>query len=325
MTRSFFKHSFFALVCLLVFSLGSGLPQEKPKAIKTGAAEETITVVKDQSGAVMRLTRSAYSDFEEDLSPEPKTYIRLKIEIVEIKPSETKAISKPEGKVEKGKTFEILMGGAKQPSLLLNITPDVVENKGVQLKVKYRIDPEMKEAVEKIILTGNSQQALIHLFENKSANSELAATITPFIEVKTVAREYPSAVNEIQFVKSFLIMNEDKLVARGGLSVKNATGEVFPYICVQGKGIYVLSFKPFEGAEPKGIVKGDTMKIKLGEDEFDWHSQQPILPSDGPWLVWVRHNPSFQSAGFAKEFLYLETRNGFVGIALERDSLKKFF
>lgn len=317
------RHLVFALLLAFLFSFG--LAQEKPKAEKKSAGEEAITVVKDRSGAVMQLTRSISGDFDEDLSPEPRTDIRLKIEILEIKPSETKALSKPEGRVPNGESFEFMMGSAKTPSFYLNVTPSVVENKGVELKIKCKIEPEMKEPLTRTILVENSQRALIDLFENKSADSKLAVSITPLIEIKAVAREYPGTVNEIQFVKSFLTINEDKLVARGGLSVKNATGDVFPYIYVQGKGIYVLSFKPFEGAERKGIVKGGTLKIKFGEDEFDWVSQQPILPMEGPWIVWVRQNPNFQPTGFAKEFLYLETKNGFVGIGLDKDYWKRFF
>jgi hypothetical protein len=317
------RHLAFAL--LLAFSFSLGLAQDRPKAERKSVGEETITVVKDRSGAIMQLTRSIASDLDEDLSLEPKTDIRLKIEILEIKPSETKAISKPEGRVPNGESFEISMGSAKTPSFYLSITPSVVENKGVELKIKCKIEPEMKEPLTRTILVENSQRAVIDLFENKSADSKLAVSITPLIEIKAVAREYPGTVNELQFVKSFLTINEDELVARGGLSVKNATEDVFPYIFVQGKGIYILSFKPFDGAEPKGIVKGDILKIKIGEDEFDWLSQGPILPMEGPWIVWVRHNPHFQSTGFAKEFLYLETKNGFVGIGLDKDYWKRFF
>lgn len=310
---------------LLAISLILGLAQEKPKAERKSTGEETISVVKDSTGAVMQLTRSIPGGSHEDLALEPGTDIWLKLEILEIKPSETKAISRPEGRVPNGQLFTIKMGNAKMPSFELDITPRVVENKGVELKISYKIEPEMKKPEGRIILTGNSQRALVELLENKAANSKLAVAITPFIEVKAVAKAYPSAVNEVQFVKSLLTMNEDTLIAKGTLSVKNAMGDVIPYISVQGKGIYVLSFKPFEGAEPKGIVKGDTLKLKVGEDGFEWVSQGPILPSEGPWIVWVRHNPQFQSTGFTKEFLYLETRNGFVGIGLEKDTWKKFF
>jgi hypothetical protein len=317
------KRPLIIFVWLFAISISFGLPQEKPTTAKKATEEKTVTIVKDQSGAITESTRSTYSDLDEDLSPEPRTDIWLKIKLLEIRPSETRAILSPEGRVETGQTWSFLMGSGKTPSISLNITPNVIENKGVQLKITFKKEPEMNEPVERTILTGNLQQALIELFENKSANSKLAMAITPIIDVKLLAKEYPGVLNEIQFVKSILTMNEDKLLARGGLSVKNAMGEIFPYIYVQGKGIYVLSFKPFEGAEPRGVVKGDKMKIKFGEDEFSWLSQQPILPSEGPWLVWVRFNPHFQSVGVVRE--YLETKNGFVGIGLEKDSWRKFF
>ncbi len=47
---------------------------------------------------------------EDEFLVEPKTYIRLRVDIFELKPSETHPISSPSIRTENGKAAEILMG-----------------------------------------------------------------------------------------------------------------------------------------------------------------------------------------------------------------------
>ncbi|MEN6310013.1 MAG: hypothetical protein ABFD80_00580, partial [Acidobacteriota bacterium] len=60
------------------------------------------------------------------------------------------------------------------------------------------------------------------------------------------------------------------------------------------------------------------------QDEFDWYSQEPILP-EGLWRVWVRHNPNFQDVGIEKTYMVVETKNGFAGLLFGKDAWKEFF
>jgi hypothetical protein len=317
----------FKFVCALisaffVISLVQVWSQEKEKEQKKPPLNESVTIIRDNSGAVTKLTKT--QDMEVDLTPEPKTYIHLRMEVIEIRRSETKLISSPVVTVENGKTAKVIQGRSKTSNLSIEVIPMIVAGKGIELKVSYKKEPEMKDSKQQTVLTTNSQPVVIDLLENKAADSKLAIKITPLVEIKEGAKQYAEAVNDLQFVRSFLIMNNDKLIVKGGLSVKDADGEIMPYFSVEGKGIYMVSFKPFEGAEPKGLVRGKIMKITFGEDEFDWFSEEPILP-EGLWLVWVRNNPTLQPSAGQKGFLCLETKNGSAGILFGRDAWKTFF
>jgi hypothetical protein len=311
----------FGLATYLIFGLGGIWSQEKEKDKKKPSVQETISIVKDKSGAITQLSK--FEDIDEDLTPDAKTNINLRMELIEIRLSETKLISSPVVTTQNGLTAEFIQG-SKEESLYISITPTIVENRGIELKIRSIKKPEMREYKEETVLAGNSQPVVIELLEKKEDKSKLAIKITPFVDIKAEAKRYPGPVKELQFVRSFLILNSDKLIAKGGLSIKNSDGEVLPYFFVQGNGIYVLSFQPFEGAEPKGLVRGKSIRIKLAEDEFDWYSQEPILP-EGLWYVWIRHNPNIQASEVEKTYMVLETKNGFAGLLFGKDSWKKFF
>ncbi len=309
-----------SLSAFLAVTIAQAGPQAKAKD-RQPSGEESVSIVRDGSGAVTRLTR--FLDMDGDLSPDPKQLIHLKMDIVEIRRSETKLISSPVVTVENGKTGEVIMG-SQDRALRIEVVPTIKAGQGIELKVTYRREPEMKAPKEQTLLTPNSQTVLLELLENKAENSKLAVKITPLVEAQEGAKEYPDGLNELRFVRSFLIMNNDRLIAKGGLSVKNAEGGVVPYFFVEGKGAYILSFHPFEGAEPKGLVCGKVMRINFGEDEFEWFSEEPILP-EGLWLLWVRNYPMLKPSAAEKGFLCLETKNGSAGILFGRDAWKTFF
>ena len=311
----------FGLATYLIFGLGAIWSQEKEKDKNKSSIQETISIVKDKSGAVTQLSK--FEGIDEELTADAKTNISLRMEFMEIRPSETKLISSPVVTTLNGLTVEYIQG-SNEKSLYISIKPTIVENRGIELKIRFIKKPEMKEYKEETVLAGNSQPVVIELLEKKEEKSKLAIKITPFVDIKAEAKRYPGPVKELSFVRSFLILNSDKLIAKGGLSVKNSDADVLPYFFVQGNGIYVLSFQPFEGAEPKGLVRGGSMRIKLAEDEFDWYSQEPILP-EGLWYVWIRHNPTFQASEIEKTYMVLETKNGFAGLLFGKDSWKKFF
>jgi len=311
----------FGIAIYLIFGLGGIWSQEKEKDKKKSPVQETISIVKDKSGAVTLLSK--FEDIDEDLTADAKTDINLRMELIEIRPSETKLIASPVVRTPNGVEAEFLQG-SNEAFLSISVTPTIIENRGIELKVKFIKKPEMKEYKEETVLAGNSQPVVIELLRKTQEESKLAIKITPLVDIKAEAKRYPGPVKELQFVRSFLIMNSDKLIAKGGLSVKNSDGEVTPYFYVEGNGIYILSFEPFEGAEPKGLVRGKSMRIKLAEDEFDWYSQEPILP-EGLWYVWIRHNPNIQASELEKTYMVLKTKNGFAGLLFGKDSWKKFF
>jgi len=296
-------------------------PQEKDKEKKKTQGKNIS--VSGKEGKIRKPTK--YPDLEEELQLDLNRIIDLKIEILEIKPTQTILIASPTIRTENGATVRFLAGRNKESSLQIDITPSIEEGKGIKLKIGSKIGDMMTENKIETLLTRNLESALIEMLKNKSDNSKLAIKITPFVVAIEPAKEYPKPVYELQLNDFVLLMNNDRLIAKGSLQTKSEQGEFILYFYVEGKGIYVLSFKPFEGAKKEGVANGKVIKIKHGEDYFEWICQDPIL-AEGKWLVWVRNNPTFKPSPVEKtQVLVLETINGYAGIAPRKDYWKKFF
>ena len=83
----------FGLATYLIFGLGAIWSQEKEKDKNKSSIQETISIVKDKSGAVTQLSK--FEGIDEELTADAKTNISLRMEFMEIRPSETKLISSP--------------------------------------------------------------------------------------------------------------------------------------------------------------------------------------------------------------------------------------
>lgn len=256
---------------------------------------------------------------EDEFLVVPKTYIRLRVDILEIKPSETHPISSPSIRTENGKAAEILMGSPKE-SLAIHITPTIVENKGIQLKIEFQKEPEMTDKRSEEVFVQNGESAVIELFENKSRKSKISLKVTPLVEVVRPTQEYPGPVRELRLDDSYLIKNDDRLIAHGNLSAASDQVEIFLWF-TDDQGLFVLGFKRFEGAEPKGFAQGTEIKMKFGDVLYKWVSRNAILP-EGKWLVWVLHNPTgFEGLSVTKGQAILG-KNGMIGIGAGKDSWK---
>ena len=317
---------FFFSSCLSIGLWSAGLSQEKEKEKKreTGIAltAESLTVTKDKGGLV--ISRS-WKESDDDFLVEPKKYINVQIDLLEIKPSKTLMLTNPRIRIENGHTGSLVQGTQTPPNnIAINIVPAIVEGKGIDLKVEFIKEPEMKEKKEEKIFLKNAESAVVELFENKAKESKIAIRITPFVEVVDAAKEYPRPISEVRLNDSFLLLNEDKLIAQGSLNATSDADDIYLFFNCDGKGLFVLSFKPFEGAEPKGVVKGKILRIKFGEDEFKWMCREPILP-EGKWLVWVRHNPNLKQITIGKGREGILGKNGLIGIGTGKDDWKPFF
>jgi hypothetical protein len=134
---------------------------------------------------------------------------------------------------------------------------------------------------------------------------------------------YPEDIKSLKLEDSILTMNDELVIAKGSLHAESDKNEIFIYFYARGKGLYVISFKPFEGAEKKGVASDNVLRLKYGEDYFEWTSRDSILPK-GKWPAWVRRNPQFDFAG--KTGGLLSTKNGYAGIITDTETmLKKFF
>jgi hypothetical protein len=295
--------------------------QEKPRE-KIDAISQEIVTLKDKAGqiAIDSETKAIY-----DLKLlEPRFYIDLNFVFMETTKTNSEIDSTPTIRVQDGSAAN-LYGGSKLQDLTyhISIIPHVIEGKGVKIKVQYTIEPQMKAPLEIILTIGNSESAVIELMENKSKDSKLMLKITPLIIKVGPIEAYPVDIKSLNLEDSILTMNDELVIAKGSLRAESDKNEIFIYFFARGKGLYVISFKPFEGAEKKGVASDNVLRMKYGEDYFEWTSRDSILPK-GKWPVWVRRNPQFDFAG--KTGGLLSTKNGYAGILTDTETmLKKFF
>jgi hypothetical protein len=257
---------------------------------------------------------------EDEFVVAAKTYIRLRVEILEIRPSETHPISSPSIRTENGKTAEILIG-SQDDSLEIRITPTIAENRGIGLKVEFQKKPEMKDRRSAEALAQNGESAVMELFENKGGKSKIGLKITPLVEVVTPTADYPGPIRELRLQDSYLIKNDDRVIAHGDLSATNDQGEISLWF-TDDEGLYVLGFKRFEGAEPKGFVRGTEIKVKFGEVVYSWVCRNPVLP-EGKWLVWVLRSPGRSKSLSIRGGQGILGKNGMIGIGTGKDAWKR--
>jgi hypothetical protein len=296
--------------------------QEKPRE-KTEAGSQEIVTLKDKAGqiAIASETKAIY-----DLSLlEPRSYIDLNLVLMEITKTNSDIDFSSSIRAQDGFAANLIWGGGpkyKDMRFQISIIPHVIEGKGVELKVQYKIGPQMKAPLEKTLMIGNSESAVIELMENKSKESKLMLKITPLINKVGPIEAYPEEIKSLNLEESILTMNDELVIAKGSLRAESDKNEIFIFFYAQGRGLYVISFKPFEGAEKKGVASGNVLRMKYGEDYFEWTSRDSILPK-GKWPAWVRRNPQFDFAG--KTGGLLSTKNGYAGIVTDTETMLKMF
>jgi len=279
--------------------------------------------VKDQdktrASTIVRFQPSG-EETDDEFIVEPRTYIRLRVDILEIEPSETHSIASPSIRIQNQKSAEITMGSPEE-SLSIQITPIIKEKKGIELEFAFQKKPEMKDKRLEKAFALNGESVVIELFENKNRNSKISLKVTPLIEVIKPMKEYPGAVHELHLDDSYLLKNDDKLIAHGNLSATTSDdGEICLWFA-DDEGLFVLGFRRFDGAEPSGFVRGTEIKIKFGDVHYKWVNRNPLLP-EGKWIVWVlRYPPRFKNL-IEKSSQGILGKNGMIGIAAGKDSWK---
>ena len=291
-----------------------------------------------QGGVVGGIMTAA---IDEDFLREPRKIITFTVEHLLIKPTET--ISLPQEtnlKTESGiaVNYSYTWRSAAKDEVGLEITPTIVEDKGIELKIA--IQRNRQTVKEEKIIARNFEPVVVELLEDKNTHFKLADKVTPLIQTVYPPQKYPKALEKLEMVNEVLIMNDTLLInhSRGGASRTGGGAENDPcylYFWVKGKGVYILSFWPFEGAEPIGVVTENSIRIRHGKDFFAWLSMKPILP-EGKWRVWVRNNPDYDplqegfkgasqkdleriKAGFQKE------NAAFTGVIAGPGAFRKFF
>jgi len=209
--------------------------------------------------------------------------------------------------------------GSPEESLSIQITPIIKEREGIELKFAFQKKPEMKNKRMEKAFAQNGESVVIELFENKNLNSKISLKVTPLVEVAKPTKGYPGAIRELHLNDSYLFKNDDKLVAHGNLRATTTSDE--DEICLwfaDDEGLFVLGFRSFDGAEPRGFVQGTEIKIKYGDVHYTWVNRNSLLP-EGKWLVWVLRYPLGQKSLMEKNGQGILGKNGMIGIAAGKD------
>ncbi len=297
---------------------------------------------------------------EEDFIKEPKKIIELWIEHIEIRPTETIFLKgKSRLKTESGiaVTYEVSSSLFPFKGIEVELLPVIIEEEGVKVQMKLSKERKIKRTIdeqkgidlkiklsqegkiikEETVFTRNLEPVIVEIFEKKDEYLKLAEKITPLVQVINPPVTYGEPIRKIEMINHLLLMNGELVMGgKGNYLSGEASSEdrfLILYYYLKDKGIYVLSFKPFEGAEPLGVVRDNVIKIKHNDDYFEWISMKPILP-EGKWQVWIRNNPDYDPEKAANErgvdkkrLLFFEKGRNWAGIAVGEESrlLKDFF
>jgi len=253
----------------------------------------------EKGGVSGGITRGILTiDLDGDFLLQPRKIITFEVEHLLLKPTETISLFKTKNlRTESGLAlhYQYTAPTGTKDEVGLEITPTIVEDKGIDLKIE--ILHNGKSVKSERILSRNFDPVLIELMENKDDHSKLVEKLTPLIQVVSPPQKYPKALDILEMNGHVLVMNDTMVIngTRGSrLSIGGGSEEdpAFLYFWIKGKGAYVLSFWPFVGADPIGVVSENTIRIRHGKDFFAWLSSKPILP-EGKWRVWVRNNPDY--------------------------------
>jgi hypothetical protein len=248
-----------------------------------------------QGGVLGGITKVAFDD---DFLLAPRTVVTLKVEHLLVKPVETVTLQDVTSlRTETGLSvsYSIQWPEPAKAIVGLEITPTIIDGKGLELKISVLKDGQTLK--EEKVIASNLEPVIVELFKNEADNTKFAEKITPFIQTVAPLTNYPKALDKFEIAGDVLIMNDTMVVnhARGGMLANEGGSEASPfffYFWIKGKGVYVLSLWPFPGAKPLGVISDSVIRIRHERDYFAWYSLKPILP-EGKWRVWVRNNPDY--------------------------------
>jgi hypothetical protein len=323
--KSFCLSRFSLALWLIVLTAASPFSwaQEKSNQKEVGAVQEVVTL-KDKVG---QISTSSEMKSNYDLSLlEPRYYIDLNYTIMEVTKTKSEIDSGGSIRALNGFAANMVWGGGsnlKGLSFQISITPRIIEGKGIELSIDH-LNPVTKMRSQAKILVGNAESAMYQLMENKSKDSKLMMKIMPMVNNMPALEPYAGEVRNLNMEESILTMNDDIVVAKGGLRAESDKNEIYLYFYARGKGLFLVSFKPFEKAEKRGVVSGNVLRLKWENDYFEWSCRDVIL-AKGKWPLWVRNNPKYEPPNEGKIGATLSSKNGYAGIMTGTETVLKMF
>lgn len=87
---------------------------------------------------------------------------------------------------------------------------------------------------------------------------------------------------------SYLKVNDESFTV--GNRLKRYDGSLL-WFYLPEKGFFVVSLEPHEGYnfQPTGILNGNKISFRDGDNQYEWNSSEAFLPIEGAWRVWILH------------------------------------
>lgn len=131
-------------------------------------------------------------------------------------------------------------------------------------------------------------------------NSQMGVKITDRVRVassRDLLREFPVKDFTLKDVHlaahaSYLKINDETFPV--GNRIRRYNGSLL-WLYVPEKGFFVVSLEPREGYDFRriGILSGNKISFRLGDDQYEWTSSEAFLPIEGAWRLWLLHVPNY--------------------------------
>jgi hypothetical protein len=151
-------------------------------------------------------------------------------------------------------------------------------------------DARGRLVTERTIVVANYKPAILEVMEDPAAGTRLALRLTARVETIPPFEPYPDSLTHLAVDRAIMIMNEDTVVA-----VRSSVGATMASPClvasVPDRGVYLVSTRPFPGAEVAGGIDNESLRFRLGGDRFEMWTATPVL-REGRWLLWGKKLPA---------------------------------
>ena len=218
-----------------------------------------------------------------EFSLEPVSFVNAEWDLLEIRPTETiehgtitssslRDGSHFGGEVKLSETEGFKCSGTMR-----------VQDDGFAFDTKIE-DAKGKLVVHRTIVVSNYKSALLEVMEDPATGTRLAVRLTAKAETIPPFEPYPDPLTYLAVDKAIMIMNEDTVIA-----VRVSLGGNMDSPCLVAytpdRGAYLVSPRPFAGAEIVGGVDAESLRFRLGGDQFELWTAKPVL-REGRWLLW---------------------------------------
>ena len=243
-----------------------------------------------------------------EINKEPVLNVQLRAELVEISAAGTRSL---------GRSFGTTLGAGHEGggSLTLegvasiSIQARLAQLQRDSLVLELTIAERETGTVlaSRSLALANRQEAIVELATAVTGGSRIAVRFIPSIIVTEAVEDYPELLSEFGIENSMLIRNGKEVLTRisGHASMADLSGNALQFFEIDSPrtGNLYISYRPFPGASLCGYIEGKRMLFEWEGDTYEWLSlDNPILPREGRWAVYVGRVGSVSAEGFTAGF-----------------------